>query len=61
MLNNLEKLGADQPEGRILYLDGTYKLFSYGWALTDGVTFKLSPTGISTHSFVLVLECITII
>ena len=61
MLNNLEKLAAAQPEGIILYLDGTYKLLINGWVLIllGGVTLKFSPTGISSHSFVPVLECIT--
>ena len=61
ILNNLTKLTQAQPDGLVLYLDGTYKLLINGWVLIllGGVTIKLTSAGAYSHSFVPILECIT--
>jgi len=61
MLDNIQLLHVAQPDGLVLYLDGTYKLLDNGWVLIllGGVTLNVSAYGECSHSFVPILHCLT--
>lgn len=61
MLDNIKLLSLAQPDGLVLYIDGTYKLLTNGWVLIllGGVTLKMNNSGECSHSFVPILECLT--
>ena len=61
MLDNIKLLSLAQPDGLVLYIDGTYKLLTNGWVLIllGGVTLKINNSGDCSHSFVPILECLT--